>query len=51
MNYWLQTKMYRCPACRAVYLHDKAYAHACFICPRRPSATSLIPCIRLQKTP
>lgn len=36
MNLWKQTKVYRCPACRAEYLHDQSHAHAVFGCPLRP---------------
>lgn len=39
MNRWLQTKRYRCPACWSMYLHDKAYRHQLFDCPRRPTLT------------
>lgn len=35
MNLWLQTKQYECPACGVTYLHDKAYRHASFDCPKR----------------
>ncbi len=35
MNRWLQTKQYECPQCGARYLHDKAYRHSCFECPKR----------------
>jgi len=33
MNYWRQRRTYTCPDCKTVYLHDKAYRHACFECP------------------
>lgn len=41
MNRWLQTKEYECPQCGAIYLHDKAYRHACFECPARRRPVSL----------
>ena len=35
MNHWMQTRQYTCPRCQAAYLHDKAYHHALFRCPKR----------------
>ena len=37
-NCWVQTKTYRCTACGARYLHDKAHQHHCYECPARPRA-------------
>ncbi|CAI4032393.1 hypothetical protein DNFV4_02823 [Nitrospira tepida] len=37
MNPWLQRKTYRCPACGATYLHDRAHAHGAYDCPARPT--------------
>lgn len=35
MNRWLQTKEYTCPDCGVKYLHDKAFWHAVYYCPKR----------------
>jgi len=35
MNNWLQTKLYVCVRCGASYLHDRAYQHDLFRCPKR----------------
>lgn len=32
---WRQTRLYDCPSCGSVYLHDRAYAHSLFSCPSR----------------
>jgi transcription initiation factor IIE alpha subunit len=38
MNRWLQKKLYACPKCGASYVHDKAYRHSLFECPKRATA-------------
>ena len=38
MNHWIQSKLYVCPRCKAMYLHDKAYHHALFLCLKREPA-------------
>jgi transcription initiation factor IIE alpha subunit len=38
MNLWKQTKLYTCPKCGASYVHDRAYAHQLFQCPKRDTA-------------
>ena len=38
MNRWVQSKRYRYPKCRATYLHDRAYHHQLFQCPKRTRA-------------
>ena len=40
MNPWRQTKLYTCTQCGATYVHDKAYAHNQFECPRRVDGAS-----------
>lgn len=35
MNRWLQSKEYTCQHCGARYVHDRAYEHSLFRCPRR----------------
>lgn len=30
VNRWKQTRLFTCMKCRAVYLHDLGYFHACF---------------------
>jgi hypothetical protein len=46
MNNWLQKKVYRCPACGAEYVHDKAYFHSLFECPKRKRSASVESCGR-----
>lgn len=33
---WRQTKLYACLYCDICVLHDAMYAHAYFMCPKRP---------------
>ena len=35
MNPWLQRRLFACPGCGSMLLHDKMYRHACFECPAR----------------
>jgi len=35
MNRWMQTKLYRCPKCEEMRLHDRMYHHALFQCVKR----------------
>lgn len=37
MNPWLQRRLFACPGCGSMLLHDKMYRHACFECPGRTS--------------
>ena len=32
---WRQTRLFICSVCNTQYLHDHAYADACFKCPAR----------------
>lgn len=43
MNLWFQSRLFRCPSCGAVYLHDKGHHHAVFECPLRPMMKRRMP--------
>lgn len=34
-------KIYTCPLCHATYLHDQAYRHAVYECPKRAERLTL----------
>lgn len=40
---WRQSKVYCCPSCQTIYLHDGAYAHHLFRCPNRPKPAVRLP--------
>lgn len=38
MNLWKQSKQFVCPRCGESYIHDRAYKHSLFSCPKRQRA-------------